>query len=269
MPARAFGRRPRSAATSVATPVAAAVPLPGPARVHTPPPPPPAPEPVLARRRIATPTADSAIADVVARIHPTIIKSLDMSKIADLDNETLATQLLAFLESGEADAADLSPLDRQRVVTQLVHDIKGLGPIEPLLHDPEISDILINGVNSLLRGAPRPAGADGRALPRRPAPGAHRAAHRGSDRAPHRRVEPDGRCAPARRLAGQHHHSAARPRRGRDLDPALRDARVEPRRHGRAPGALARDGGAAPHRGEGPAQHPHQRPAPGRARPRS
>ena len=71
-----------------------------------------------------------------------------MSKIADLDHEALATQLLAFLETGEADATELSPLDRQKVVTQLVHDIKGLGPIEPLLHDPEISDILINGVKS-------------------------------------------------------------------------------------------------------------------------
>ena len=100
---------------------------------------------------MASPTADSAIAEVVARIHPAIIKSLDMSKIAALDNESLATQLLAFLESGEAggaDATDLSPIDRQRVVTHLVHDIKGLGPIEPLLQDESVSDILINGTGS-------------------------------------------------------------------------------------------------------------------------
>ena len=100
------------------------------------------------RRAAPRMSADSAIAEVVARIHPTIIKSLDMSKIAILDNEALATQLLAFLETGDAEATDLNPLDRQRVVTQLVHDIKGLGPIEPLLQDPEISDILINGVRS-------------------------------------------------------------------------------------------------------------------------
>ena len=141
MPARAFGRRARPAATMPARPATA--PDPAPSR-----PLPSAAEPALARHRVTTPTADTAIADVVARIHPTIIKSLDMSKIADLDNETLATQLLAFLGTGAAEATDLSPLDRQRVVTQLVHDIKGLGPIEPLLQDPEISDILINGVNS-------------------------------------------------------------------------------------------------------------------------
>ena len=146
MPARAFGRRPRSGTTPVSTPAATPAPRSGAARV--PAPPVPAPEPALARRRVAGPTVDGAIAEVVARIHPTIIKSLDMSKIANLDNESLATQLLAFLETSEAETSDLSPLDRQRVVTQLVHDIKGLGPIEPLLHNEDISDILINGVAS-------------------------------------------------------------------------------------------------------------------------
>ena len=150
MPARAFGRRARSAAAAPAVkPAEAPAPAPRPGPRGTPTPAPAAPEPAVAlRRAVARPSADSAISEVVARIHPTIIKSLDMSKIANLDNETLATQLLGFLETGEADASDLSPLDRQRVVTHLVHDIKGLGPIEPLLQDPEISDILINGTSS-------------------------------------------------------------------------------------------------------------------------
>ena len=148
MPARAFGRRARSGPAPVAAPTPPPAPRPGASHAPPPPPPPASPEPALARRRVSVPSADAAIAEVVARIHPTIIKSLEMSKIANLDNEALATQLLAFLETGEADAGDLSPLDRQRVVTQLVHDIKGLGPIEPLLQDPEISDILINGVTS-------------------------------------------------------------------------------------------------------------------------
>ena len=148
MPARAFGRRVRSAANPIAGPAAAPVPTPRPAGAASAPPPPVATNPALARRRVPNPTADGAIAEVVARIHPVIIKSLDMSRIADLDNEALATQLLAFLETGEADTADLSPIDRQKVVTQLVHDIKGLGPIEPLLQDEGVSDILINGVAS-------------------------------------------------------------------------------------------------------------------------
>lgn len=148
MPARAFGRRLRSAVIPTGKPATIPARIPRPSGAPAPPSSPAAPEPALARRRISGATADDAIADVVARIHPAIIKSLDMSKIADLDNEALATQLLAFLNSDEADAAELSPLDRQKVVTQLVHDINGLGPIEPLLQDPDISDILVNGVSS-------------------------------------------------------------------------------------------------------------------------
>ena len=154
MPARAFGRLTRTRPTHVpaassgrnasppprGAPAPAAPPSARPAATET---------PLTVRRSPPKgPDSGNAIAEVVANIHPVIVKSLDMSKIAGLDNQALATQLLAFLDSTEAGVPDLSPLDRQRVVTELVHDIKGLGPIEPLLHDPEVSDILINGLGS-------------------------------------------------------------------------------------------------------------------------
>ena len=141
MAVRAFGRRPRTGARPA--PALAAVPAP-----DAPPGPPAAPEPAPAPSARPTPRADGAIAETVARVHPLIVRSLDMSKIGGLDNAALATQLLAFLETEEVDAARLTPLERQRVVTELVHDIKGLGPIEPLLGDPDISDILVNGTHS-------------------------------------------------------------------------------------------------------------------------
>ena len=142
MAARAFGRRPRpvpaapspgSAADAAAAP---STPTPAAAPVHE----------IAALPRVDT---NASISDIVAKIHPTIVKSLDMTKIVEFDNETLATQLLAFLESSEAGLPNLSLLDRQKVVTQLVHDIKGLGPIEPLLLDHRISDILVNGMDSV------------------------------------------------------------------------------------------------------------------------
>ena len=151
MPARAFGRRARTAPPA-GSPAAASGRAPTPAPHGSPAPSPRAvtqPAPLAGRRPLPkAPDPGGAIAEVVAKIHPVIVKSLDMTKIAGLDNQALATQLLAFLDSGEAEVPELSPLDRQRVVTELVHDIKGLGPIEPLLHDPEISDILINGLGS-------------------------------------------------------------------------------------------------------------------------
>ena len=147
MPARAFGRRTRPAPPAPGAPAPEAGPSRAPAAPRSPPP----AEPALAARR-PPPRASGAedpISEVVAKIHPTIVKSLDMTKIAGLDNQALASQLLTFLDTSEAGVPELSPLDRQRVVTQLVHDIKGLGPLEPLLLDPDISDILVNGVNSV------------------------------------------------------------------------------------------------------------------------
>ena len=141
MPARAFGRRPRSA------PALRPVPAPGPAPGAPAAPAAPESAPTPRSARPASP-ADGALAETVARLHPLIVRSLDMSKVGGLDNEALATQLLAFLDTAEAEVGTLSPLERQRVVTELVHDIKGLGPIEPLLQDAEISDILINGMHS-------------------------------------------------------------------------------------------------------------------------
>ena len=134
MPARAFGRRTRGAAPSP-TPA-----LSGPSVSP--------PSPAEAEPGPRSP-ASGAIAEVVARIHPVIVKSLDMTKIAQLSSDQLAHQLLAFMDTEEAGVPNLGPLDRQRVVTELVHDITGLGPIEPLLLDPLISDILINGMESV------------------------------------------------------------------------------------------------------------------------
>ena len=278
MPARAFGRRARSAATPVARPAVAPVPAPRPAGAprlnHSgtgaSPPPPVAPaDPTAARRRVPSPTADGAIAEVVARIHPAIVKSLDMSRIADVDNETLATQLLAFLETGEADTADLSPIDRQRVVTQLVHDIKGLGPIEPLLQDPDISDILINGVSSTYverRGRLEPVD-----IRFRDAQHLVHIAQRIAGRIG-RRIDESSPMVDARLPDGSRVNIIIPPlvaRRGRDLHPPLRDAGDEPRRDGRAPGALTRDGRGMSASGSGRGSTSSSAAAPGRARPRS
>lgn len=147
MPVRAFGRRVRPAPAAPARDegAAAAAPEQGPAAAPAPAPP-TAPERYQRRRNAAH---HAAIADAIAKIHPVVVKSMDIEKVAQLDNTALAAQLLAFLETDEAGAPEFGPLDRQRIVTGLVNDIKGLGPLEPLLQDPGVSDILVNGVKSV------------------------------------------------------------------------------------------------------------------------
>ena len=132
MRVRSFGRRNRPAVVPAERPAPAA-----PVRD--------APPANLPHRRLRS---GETISDIVARIHPVVVRSMDMTKVAELDNKRLAAQLLAFLDTEHAGVAELGPLERQQVVTQLVYDIKGLGPIEPLLFDPAVSDILINGLKS-------------------------------------------------------------------------------------------------------------------------
>ena len=133
MTPRAFGRRTRPADGRAPTRPTASPPIATPASAGA-----------LRHRS----ESGESISDIVARLHPVIVRSMDMTKVANLDNKALAGQLLAFLDTEQAGVSELSPLDRQQVVTQLVHDIKGLGPIEPLLVDPSVSDILINGLTS-------------------------------------------------------------------------------------------------------------------------
>ena len=94
-------------------------------------------------------TSDAAIAEVAARVHPVVAKALDMGQAVKLSPDDLAAQLQTFLETEEAGVPELTPLDRRRVVACLINDIKGLGPLEPLFHDPSISDILVNGLRSV------------------------------------------------------------------------------------------------------------------------
>lgn len=75
MAVRAFGRRSRVAAAADPAPSVA----------------PAAATAEMEREAVpqARPTAGAAVADIVARVHPTIVKSMDMAKISALNNEQL------------------------------------------------------------------------------------------------------------------------------------------------------------------------------------
>ena len=80
---------------------------------------------------------------------------------------------------------------------EVMDETFGLGPLETLLKDPTISDILVNRYDRIYVEAQRPARADGRRIPRQRAPAADHRPHRRPGRPAHRRDQPDGRRAPA------------------------------------------------------------------------
>ena len=78
-------------------------------------------------------------------IHRQLIDRLDLASLENVDNEFLQQQVDRVVRTllKEQDLR-LSPTDEERLVKEIRDETFGLGPIEPLLHDPEISDILVN-----------------------------------------------------------------------------------------------------------------------------
>ncbi|HVR63983.1 MAG TPA: CpaF family protein, partial [Polyangia bacterium] len=81
-----------------------------------------------------------------ARLHELLIAKLDLSSLEKLPREQLAGQLQETVMGLMAEAGDL-PLNRGEralLVSEIVDEVVGLGPLEALLRDNTISDILVN-----------------------------------------------------------------------------------------------------------------------------
>ena len=84
------------------------------------------------------------------RLHQKLIDSLDLSVLTTVDRGTLRDQIKEVLEKllSEEDLF-LSPENKERLITEIQSETLGLGPIEQYMHDPDISDILVNTYNQV------------------------------------------------------------------------------------------------------------------------
>ena len=111
-------------------------------RSHIPTTPTVGPERSSSRRRVLDP-----FADVKGRVHQALIDSLG-PRLYDphLPEAELATQVRQTLqETIDAEQTPLSHADRTRIAQEVSDEILGHGPLEPLLRDPEITEIMVNG----------------------------------------------------------------------------------------------------------------------------
>lgn len=83
-------------------------------------------------------------------INEKLLTVLDLSLLSGLGEEEARRQIREVSrEVIEAEAIPLSVTARQRIVRQIEDEILGLGPLEPILADPTVSDILVNGAHSI------------------------------------------------------------------------------------------------------------------------
>jgi pilus assembly protein CpaF len=81
------------------------------------------------------------------KIHNKLFETIDVSKLEALEPAMVSAKVSAAIHDilDEDGRRLLTDADRNRLVEELKNELLGLGPIEPLLQDDEVTDILING----------------------------------------------------------------------------------------------------------------------------
>jgi pilus assembly protein CpaF len=95
-------------------------------------------------------TGQNSFQEMKSRLHRTLINRMDLTKLSSLTSEQVHAEVSRLAEVVLAqEAMPLSASERERLVSDVQHELFGLGPLEPLLKDPTISDILVNSHDTI------------------------------------------------------------------------------------------------------------------------
>ncbi len=152
---RGLGRSPFGPRTPFGTGPAASPAEAAPPSVETPGPAPaapaavPPPSPQATRKSDAAKAADTATEqyEVLKRhIHMQLVDRLDMNRVSEMDPKTLRNEIRGIVENlCDTENPLLNRNERQRLVNEILDETFGFGPLELLLKDDKIGDIMING----------------------------------------------------------------------------------------------------------------------------
>jgi pilus assembly protein CpaF len=84
------------------------------------------------------------------RLHRQVIDTLDLAVVAKLDNDLLKVELTKLVqEMLEKESVPLSMKERESLIADIEHEVMGLGPLEPLVQDQTVNDILVNRADQI------------------------------------------------------------------------------------------------------------------------
>jgi len=87
-----------------------------------------------------------AFQELKVRVHRQLLERLDLAAMAALDRTQAEAQIRNALQRLLSDeSTPLSRTERDRLIEEIGYEVLGHGPLDPLLRDPDISDILVNG----------------------------------------------------------------------------------------------------------------------------
>ena len=89
---------------------------------------------------------DAWYADLKSRVHNALFERLDLSKVGKVSQDQISEDVVQATRMVlDEEKVLLSLEDRERLIREIQHEVFGLGPLEPLLADPSVNDVLVNG----------------------------------------------------------------------------------------------------------------------------
>ncbi len=91
------------------------------------------------------PGGGSEFQEIRTRVHRKLLERLNLSTLSTRDEEEAVTEVRKIVRNLlDSEATPLNLEEREELVEQVLHEVFGLGPLEPLVNDQSISDILVN-----------------------------------------------------------------------------------------------------------------------------
>ena len=88
--------------------------------------------------------------EIKRRIHGKLVDKLDLSRVGDMKGDKLRSEIRLVVEHlCDSEETLLNRQERERIVDEVLDETFGLGPLELILKDPAVSDILINGPKNI------------------------------------------------------------------------------------------------------------------------
>jgi len=93
---------------------------------------------------------ENAFNELKAKIHYRIINLLDLNRLSEAEDSTLQEDLRRGVEIILVEENQALPLpEKERLCKEIRDELLGYGPLEPLLHDHTVNDILVNSYNQV------------------------------------------------------------------------------------------------------------------------
>ena len=88
--------------------------------------------------------------DLKSRIHYFLLTKLDLERITAVPDDRNRAQVFAVIQEVVAHLkAPLTTAEKDTLSREILQEVFGLGPLEPLLQDPTVNDILVNGAKEV------------------------------------------------------------------------------------------------------------------------